>query len=365
MIELQVLTVSRKTINSRGIVEPLWRARNLLRDHRIILRKEARTPTEATGTDFLIIDSKVFKNQWARRREWVLEQLTILRRGNGKLIWFDSGDSSGNIILDVFDHVDLYLKGQLLKEKTNYRTSYYGGRIFTEFFNRELGIIDSNEVFSAPLGDAELEKLRLGWNYGLAQGFGSNENKLASYLEPIFALLGKRKKNVYTSPDKSRTNSVSMRINTNYARETVGIQRKLAVQEAERLSVAQGRIQKRAYLREMQNSRAIISPFGWGEIAIRDFECFAAGATLVKPSIEHLSTFPPYYESDVTYRAIPWDIGKLDNVIELFRDNSKCATAVAKSGQDRFRYYTESEQGREAFVDHFLTCLRHLEAVQT
>ncbi len=362
MIELQVLTVRRKTINSRGIVEPLWRARRLLRDQNVALKKEAYTIATAREADVLVIDSKVFKNKWEQHREQVFEQLSTLKNNNNKLIWFDSGDSTGNIISDVFGHVDLYLKSQLLKDKEKYRQAHYGGRIFTDFFNREHGITDSEEMFSSSLGNNELARLKLGWNYGLTQGFGVLEGKFTKYLSIVSSSHMMRQKNAYCVPDDMRPNLASMRISTEYTRETIKIQRRIASEKARRLSLSLGWLAKRDYLKELQNSKAIISPFGWGEIAIRDFECFAVGSTLVKPDMEHLNTFPPYYDSGITYLPIQWDIGDLDDVINLLVTNPREGLEIAKRGQEKLRYYSESERGHEDFVSHLMAILYSLEA---
>ena len=64
----------------------------------------------------------------------------------------------------------------------------------------------------------------------------------------------------------------------------------------------------RNYYKELHNSKYAISPFGWGEICIRDFEAIVQGSVLIKPDVAHLETWPNIYLNGETYLSIPWDL---------------------------------------------------------
>jgi hypothetical protein len=352
MIRVKILTVRRKSINSRGIIDPILRARNLFRDVGILFEKEVYSVHAAKDADVLIIDSKVWKEDWRSRKDEVIGMLDKIRSRNNKLVWFDTGDSTGNIIKDVFESIDIYLKGQILRDRERYKERHYGGRIYTDFLNSEFGTTDHELLYSTPLTDQDIGKLKLGWNYGLARGYGGSDSKWTGVLKRKIFGSEFGKANHYEAIEAFRNRSVSMRISTDYARQTVKKQRELAVAEASRLSIPYGRISKSSYIDEMRKSRGVISPFGWGEIAIRDFECFVLGSVLIKPTMDHLVTFPNYYEEKKTYLPIPWEIGDLKDIVEYVGSGAESVLEIAKRAQERFVYYAENRDGRKDFVSH-------------
>jgi len=48
----------------------------------------------------------------------------------------------------------------------------------------------------------------------------------------------------------------------------------------------------RPYRNSMLDARTVLSPYGWGETAYRDFEAMFCGAVLVKPPMRHVATWP-------------------------------------------------------------------------
>ena len=42
----------------------------------------------------------------------------------------------------------------------------------------------------------------------------------------------------------------------------------------------------------------MVSPFGFGEITLKDFETFLSGSVLVKPNMSHMETYPNFYIDD-------------------------------------------------------------------
>jgi hypothetical protein len=80
----------------------------------------------------------------------------------------------------------------------------------------------------------------------------------------------------------------------------------------------------------------VVSPFGWGEICYRDFECFLAGAVLLKPDMSHLKTWPDYYEPHVTYIPFAWDLSDLEQRIMDVLSDVERSQEIATNGQRRF-----------------------------
>src|SRR5690606_34640674 len=73
------------------------------------------------------------------------------------------------------------------------------------------------------------------------------------------------------------------------------------------------RISQHEFLKEMRQSKLCWSPFGYGELCWRDLEAFMTGAVLIKPSMEHLDTFPDIYRAGETYLPVKWDFSDLED----------------------------------------------------
>ena len=66
----------------------------------------------------------------------------------------------------------------------------------------------------------------------------------------------------------------------------------------------------------------MLSPFGWGEICYRDFESALYRNVLIKPSMEHLLTWPNIYQP-FTYFKLDWDFNNLDDLDEFISSNNQ------------------------------------------
>lgn len=80
---------------------------------------------------------------------------------------------------------------------------------------------------------------------------------------------------------------------------------------------------------ETKKSKAIISPFGFGEICGRDMEAFVNGCAMIKMDMSHLETYPNWYAEDETYISIDWDFQNFNEVIR---------TLATKEGEDKLLY---------------------------
>ena len=60
----------------------------------------------------------------------------------------------------------------------------------------------------------------------------------------------------------------------------------------------------------------------------------------------------------MTYLPLTWDVSDLEEVAELLDGNPKLSREIADSGQERFRYYVESERGNEEFAANLLSSLQ-------
>lgn len=93
------------------------------------------------------------------------------------------------------------------------------------------------------------------------------------------------------------------------------------------------------YLAELKRSRIVLSPFGWGELCIRDFETIAAGALLFKPSMAHVETDPDLFRAGETYVPLAWDLSDLEEKLDTYLTNPEKARRIIRLGRRAFRAY--------------------------
>ena len=110
-------------------------------------------------------------------------------------------------------------------------------------------------------------------------------------------------------------------------------------------------------MRELRQSKVVLSPFGWGEITLKDFEVFLTGGMLMKPSMDHMQTWPNFYEKDVTYLSHDWDLADLEERIDQAVSNAPDRLAIARAGQERYAEHTSGKSAAEKFVAHLLDVL--------
>ena len=119
--------------------------------------------------------------------------------------------------------------------------------------------------------------------------------------------------------------------------------------------ISSGFVSKRSYYKELKDAKVSISPFGWGEICYKDFEIILAGALLIKPSMNHLETFPNVYLSERTYLPVKWDLSDLSMTIErALTEPDLCKNISTNAAEVYLSLYNDSER----FCTHFLDILK-------
>ncbi|MEP6789934.1 MAG: glycosyltransferase, partial [Ramlibacter sp.] len=106
-------------------------------------------------------------------------------------------------------------------------------------------------------------------------------------------------------------------------------------------------VNKRAYMRELGQSKMCFSPFGYGEVCWRDYEAMYSGALLIKPDMSHMMTAPEAFIPNETYVPIRWDFGDLEEVVETHLANEPRRLEIARNAYEAMHRYARS--GR--FVD--------------
>jgi len=309
------------------------------------------TVKELFECDILCINSKYFSKSW-KTPEVVFSFINNARKYCNKIVWFDDSDSTGITHFELLPYIDLYLKKQLLKDRKLYTKKYYGDRIFTDFYHNNYGIVDETPYHSKPIDLRFAHKVGLSWHIGLGNMYDSIM-PFKTFRHYGYFLY----KIPFRSPQKERNLDVMSRGSINYARNTVKCHRQILREQLAKInrlsSALDGRVSIRRYRKEMESAKLVVSPFGWGEIGVRDFDAFIYGAALVKPDMSHMETFPCIFISGETYQPVSWGFGDLESVVlDLLHDNKK-RLRIAQNGQEAYRE-SISPKGMEKFCDWFV-----------
>jgi hypothetical protein len=228
--------------------------------------------------------------------------------------------------------VDLYVKKHVLRDRTAYARPTVGHTNLTDWYGRKEG--DEAARVHFPLPPGFLDKLVVGPSF-----------VTAPYMLPRF-------KAVATPPrHHARPFDVHARLGGVgdgdwYQRMRSDAFARVRALEHVRLTPTTP-IGKRAYLRELAQSKICFSPFGYGEVCWRDYEAVYAGALLVKPDMSHVETAPDLFVADETYVPLQWTFEDLSPVIaDLLADEAR-RRRIVTNAYDAMRAYATSNR----FVD--------------
>jgi len=280
----------------------------------------------------------------------------LLRRLRAKYtrIAFFHDDAGGGIPrLDALPYVDLFYQKALYRDRSLYMKPLYGKELYSDYFHRTAGVTDPDHR-DRPVPDdpAQLEKLRLSWNIGVGEYPRRTWRqriayKLASVCGPQTArLFYMHNKFPLDAPQHNfRPIPVHARIDL-VSRPSIAWHRKLILERiAGNPDFLVGMVDQRQYNRETSLSRIVLSPFGWGELCLRDFEAVRSGALLLKPEMSHLETWPDVFTDGLTCATFKWDGSDL---VEK-------ASYYLKHEDDRMRIVCQASTSYKAQLDSMQT----------
>lgn len=279
--------------------------------------------------------------------------LKLLRESCEKVVWLDTADSTGNCQFEVMPYVDIYLKKQLLKDKTLYTKKLYGTKLYTDYYHRILKLDDDNINKNYTLLNLkDKDKLRPSWNIGLSDFWTKTRYCITrptriSLPQPV-------------AVEATRKLLLFFNGTMNYS-PLNGYQRRRVIELMEsdsrtNIPSPTAKMSHEEYVDNMKATKAAISPFGWGEICYRDFESFVYGATLLKPDMSCIETYPNFFIENETYVPIAWDFSDYNEIIEKIETREYLE--IAKNGQERYLKYIMTSYGKEDFVNHVLKVIQ-------
>ena len=350
-MRVHVLSPGFTTPNGRAFLFPMTVWQRPLADAGFDIRHFRSRAPGLTDCDVLLVDSKFHRDLWFRETPHVVDEFGDLAR-RCRVIYCDTTDSSGWIQTELLPVVHVYAKSQLLKDRSAYSRPMYGHRPYTDYFHSAFGVNDAQPEWSTAVDQAALlNKLRLSWNSGLADYSLHGPLRMAAYGRvPLRLLLAFSR--AITRPDAPRPHDLSCRFGVSYPRATVAYQR---AQIRERLAKRMDtrKLSRRAYFQELANSKAVISPFGFGEITLKDFEVFLTGGLLIKPDMAHLETWPDMFRAGETMLAHRWDLSDFDAVVAGALDRYDALIAVARTAQDDYSRHLTGPEAHSLFCDQF------------
>lgn len=281
----------------------------------------------------------------------IIKILLDFRQRCKTLIWMDTSDSTGTTFFEVLPYVDMYFKKQYLVDTDTYTKKIWGGRIFCEYYHEKYGVNDEeieNKEY-LPIEKHYENKLRLSWNVGLGDLFSE---KYSCFLKPH-----KIEKPEYILPESQKKYDIHFRGSA--WSTAAGYQRFLTRNALDSCSYlshpdASKKVPHEEYVQELKESKAILSPFGWGEICTRDFEAFTYGAVLIKPDMDHMITFPNWYKKFETYIPLDWDFNNVNEVFQMIKENQLMCREIALNGQHIFSKFRDNDSGKKLFAQHLV-----------
>jgi len=305
--------------------------------------------TNKLQIDVLIIDYRHLREQygsklWLSGTQYeIISIINNLKKICGKIILFDSGDSSGSRLFWLTPYVDIHLKKQLLKNKAQYSENN-GDESVMCWIGKNY--TPSNIPYT-PLRTEDQTKLKVAWNIGLLD---YRSFPLAKYYPIGTSGIFNR---VYKLPrfktDFDKKNILTVYRGTTSSDSRYSCQRNTLIDKLKKMSVDNKKIitgstiSQNKYIKEIDKSKALISPFGWGEVCYRDFESIING-----------STYPDIYRNNFSYIEIDWEFNGLESVLNKIEENYRKYYEILFNAQNILKEaYTDSN----TFVNRFLSAI--------
>ncbi|HCM26003.1 MAG: hypothetical protein A2Z99_18225 [Treponema sp. GWB1_62_6] len=273
------------------------------------------------------------------------ELLGKLRAKYDRIAYFHDDAGGGIPRLQILPFVDLFYSKALLKDRSLYSRPLYGKELFSDYYHRKYGVDDPDWV-ERPTEDraGQLAKLRLSWNIGVGD-YPRGKLRQRAGVATAMALGMKAVRPFHTRKkfpkDPVAANRGLFDVHARIAlasRPSIAYQRKLIL---ERIAGHQrflvGSVSQKEFNFEAAHSKIVLSPFGWGELCLRDYEAVLNGALLLKPDMSHLETWPDIFFPGETYVSFDWDATDLIDQAERYLEDETERKRIARAAVETFR----------------------------
>lgn len=250
----------------------------------------------------------------------VSKGIEFLSKFTGKYMIIDGQDSTSLInTYDVFKHSNalLLLKTSLLKDRSLYKQGMMFGRNYW-----------GEGSFSTPDIDQYLSRIKIsGTNWLSTHWSGINSRQMYDVNRPrkydvcaMFQYPSTKETETSKYYDAHRKNAIDV-LNA----MPISIAK---LNNGERVSMPE-------YYQRQFNSKIIVAPYGYGEMAPRDIESILFGNILIKPDMSHIETAPDIFEDMKTYVACKHDFSDLDEKIDMILGNYEHYSYIIGNARSR------------------------------
>jgi len=238
-------------------------------------------------------------------KESVENGLEFLSKITGDYMIVDGQDATSLIgTIDVFreSNAKLFLKNSYLKDFDLYKKGWANGRIYWGEGDYSVPDIDELKPKMKLSGCNWLHTIQPKWiNYEFEKPYD------------ISCMFGYPTKKISYEHDVSQTNYYDK--HRKELLETIGDKYKVA-------GLVNGeRVSQNEYYDKMYQSKIIMAPLGYGEMAPRDVESAVFGGVLIKPDMSYIDSKPFIYEDNETYIACKYDWSDLEEKIDYVLSN--------------------------------------------
>jgi hypothetical protein len=280
--------------------------------------------------------------------------LQKLRAKYKTLVYFHDDAGGGIPRLEVLPWVDLFYAKALFRDRSLYKKQLYGKELYSDYYHTAYGVEDPRPRQRAVAQDeSQLAKLRLSWNIGAGD---YPREKLRQRAGVACArVFGPRAARFFyasrpPAEDAVSLNSGQIAVHARIlatGQPSIAYQRVLILKRIGSDSrFLTGEVSQKRYNAELSRSKIVLSPFGWGELCLRDFEAVRAGSLLLKPSMEHLETWPDVFRPHETYAPFSWDAEDLLETAARYLEDGELRRKLARAALEAYRNQLEGLEER-------------------
>jgi hypothetical protein len=290
-------------------------------------------------------DTLIMMRQFIKPDRVDLELLRKLRAKYKRLVYFHDDAGGGIPRLEVLPHVDLLYSKALFRDRSLYKRELYGKELYSDYYHAKYGVEDPDPKQRAVAEDqAQLAKLRLSWNIGVGDYPREKLRQRAGVacariFGPRAARFFYTRKKPVEDPAGANTGRVDVHARILLTgRPSIAYQRRLIMERiAGDPRFLVGEAPQKRYNQELTASKIVLSPFGWGELCLRDFEAVRAGGLLMKPAMEHLETWPDVFLPGETYVPFSWDAEDLPEKAGEYLGDTAKRLRIARAAWRRYK----------------------------
>lgn len=226
----------------------------------------------------------------------------------------------------IGDMADVYVKKHVFRDRSDYGKATYGDTSLMDYYCKRYGIDCAEILF--PIPDGFLDRLHVGPSFATADYlmpyFCSGRMQSTRKTIDVHARLGRKGTDWYEAMRNESLRALDGLREFNIAKD-FGVRR-------------------RQYLRELAASKICYSPFGYGEVAWRDYEAVAYGSLLLKPDMSHVETDPDVFVPGETYVPVKWDFSDVEEKTRYYLENRAEREAIVERAFAKLHEYFRSER---------------------